>query len=183
MQVAREHKLIRYRIIVLIGLSIKNVSDFDSAPNSGIALISPVLFRQSELFYALLSAAIPPLNQYLRKFDTSQATQFGYHPDQYGSAGQTYQLGSISKQRSNNDTSKVITNTGRSKPDEVLGKSSGVNFNPAGYSQYKTRIEGPSNGKENDSTSNDSQEDGSIRRADSEEHIIRKDVVYEVRRE
>jgi len=183
MLVAREHKLTRYRIIVLIGLSVKNVSDFDSASNSGMALIPPVLFRQSELFYALLSAAIPPLNQYLRKFNTSQATQFGYTPDQYGSGGRSYKLESMPKQRTNNGTSQGVMNTARSKAEEILGNSSSVNFNPTGYSQYKTRIEGPVSGKENDSTSNDSQEGSSIRRADSEEHIIRKDVVYEVRRE
>lgn len=148
-----------------------------------MALISPVLFRQSELFYALLSAAIPCLNQYLRKFDTSNVTQFGYHRDQYGSAAENYQLDSISNQRSRNEASKITTQSGTGKADAVLGKSTGINFNPTGYSQYKARVEGPTDGKENDGTSNVSQEDSSIGRADSEEHIIRKDVVYEVRRE
>lgn len=168
---------------MLISLNIKYVSDFNSASNAGMALISPVLFRQSELFYALLSAAIPCLNQYLRKFDTTNATQFGYRPDQYGSAGGTYQLESMSNQRSKNEANTIATRPGTDKACEVLGKSTGSNFNPAGYSQYKARVEGPGDSKENDGTSNVSQEDGSIGRADSEEHIIRKDVVYEVRRE
>jgi hypothetical protein len=168
---------------VLIGFNIKYVSDFNSASNFGMALISPVLFRQSELFYALLSAAIPCLNQYLRKFDTTNATQFGYHPDQYGSAGDTYQLESMSNQRSKNEADKIATRGGAGKAYEVLGKSTGINFNPAGYSQYKARVEGPSDSKDNDGTSNGSREDSSTGRADSEEHIIRKDVVYEVRHE
>lgn len=148
-----------------------------------MALISPVLFRQSELFYALLSAAVPSLNQYLRKFDTAHATHFGYRADQYGSGGHTYQLDTMSNQRSKNRAGRVAPAKGTGHAGEVLGKSTGINFTPVGHSQYQTRIEGPNNGKNNDGTSNASQEEGSIGRAGSEEHIIRKDVVYEVRRE
>lgn len=168
---------------MLIGLNIKYVSDFNSASNSGMALISPVLFRQSELFYALLSASIPCLNQYLRKFDTKNATQFGYRSGQYGSASGGYQLESMSNQWSRNEPRGVGAQGGTGKAGEVLGKSTDINFNPAEYLRYKARVEGPSDGLENDSTSNASQEDHSTRRADSQEHIIRKEVVYEVRRE
>ncbi|KAL2437929.1 hypothetical protein ABEF95_009346 [Exophiala dermatitidis] len=175
---------LRLPIIVLIAMNIKYVANFNHASNAGIALISPVLFRQSELFYSLLSAAIPSLNQYLRKFDTRHAAQFGYTPDQYAYSGQAYQLESMSRSKNLTTTSNGIGgDNGPGKADEVLGVSTGFNFSNVGYSRYQTRVEGPANGKSHDGTSNDSQEAESIGRSNSEEHIIRKDVVYEVRRE
>lgn len=172
-----------FRIIVFIGLNIKYVSNSESVSDPGVAIISPVLLRQSQLLYALLSAAIPSLNQYLRKFDTTKVSQFGYRPDQYGSADNTYQLDSISNQRSQDriDDSTKENESGKAK--KVSANSTGINFNSTGYSQYQARIEGPNNGKEIDLSSNTSQGEGSIGRANSEEHIIRKDVVYEVRPE
>lgn len=175
-----EYSLTDESIIVFIGLSIKYVSDLNSASDAGVALISPVLFRQTELLYALFSAAMPALNQYLRKFDTRNATQFGYHPNQYGSSGRNYEMSNLSNHRTaagaGNKTTNVIDNG-----DGSLAKSSGADFRPAGHTQYYARVDGPNPSKGNDGVSSASQEDGSVGRHGSEEHIIRKEVVYDVR--
>ncbi|KAK6373891.1 hypothetical protein LTS17_007860 [Exophiala oligosperma] len=172
------------------GLNIKYVVRFNSASNAGMALVSPVLFRQAELFYALLSAAIPSLNQYLRKFDTTQATVYGYRSNAEASRGNTYQLESMSNGRSRNRSivgKMVPPNTGKGGDDydaEAMGKSTSIRFNPTGYSSYQAHVEGPPNtGHQQDGNSTVSQEDVSTGRAGSEDHIIHKDVVYEVRHE
>ncbi|EXJ53418.1 uncharacterized protein A1O5_13352 [Cladophialophora psammophila CBS 110553] len=181
--------VLRLPIIILICLQIKYVSDFNSASNAGIALTRPVLFRQAEVVYSLLSAAIPALNQYLRKFDTTQATVFGYNAGQYGSGGRTYQMDSLGAQRSKTEDTKNYTRMENDKADEVLGKSTGINFCPPSHTQYHASVEGPHNeginndGINNDGRSNASHEEGSLGRHNSDEFIIRKDVEYTIRHE
>lgn len=152
-----------------------------------MALVNPVLFRQAELFYALLSAAIPSLNQYLRKFDTTHATHYGYRSNADITRGNTYQLESMSNGRSRNrsDVGKAAppNTAGEAYDAEAMAQSTNIRFNPTGYSGYQAHVEGPQNAKVNDGNSNVSQEDMSTGRAGSEDHIIHKDVVYEVRHE
>ena len=74
------------------------------------------------------------------------------------------------------------TGGGSDRVDQTLGKSTSTNFTPATHAQYQATIEGP-NGVNNDGISNTSYEDGWDGRHNSEEHIIHKDVAYEVRRE
>ncbi|EXJ59770.1 hypothetical protein A1O7_03917 [Cladophialophora yegresii CBS 114405] len=192
---------LRLPIIILICLQIKYVADFDAASNAnaGIALTRPILLRQSEVLYSLLSAAIPALNQYLRKFDTTQATVFGYNANTHGSTGRSgaYQMDSLhaSGQRSKNGGSHANTKNyshldGTDEPltDEAqrVGKSTGINFVPANHAQYHASVEGPQGQGEafaNDGRSNASHEEGSLGRHNSEEFIIRKDVEYTVRHE
>jgi hypothetical protein len=166
-------------------VQIKYVSDFVSASNAGIALTRPILLRQSEVLYSLLSAAIPALNQYLRKFDTTQATMFGYNANTYGSAGRSYQMDSLNAQRSKNGDTKNFSQAGNDEPPhEDLGKSTGINFVPDSHAQYHVSVEGPhSEGFANDGRSNASHEEGSLGRHNSDEFIIRKDVEYTVRHE
>ncbi|KIW61215.1 hypothetical protein, variant [Exophiala xenobiotica] len=174
--------ILRLPIIIFIGLNIKYVSVFNTASDAGIALTSPVLFRESQLLYALFSAAVPALNQYLRKLDTTHATQFGYRTDQYGneSSGRAYELSRVAKQTNQGSM------TGNNGIDDINGsgaKSSGADFRNAGYTQYHARVDGPTMGKAHDGISSASQEDGSVGRNGSEELIIRKEVAYEVRDE
>jgi hypothetical protein len=165
-------------------VQIKYVSDFVSASNAGIALTRPILLRQSEVLYSLLSAAIPALNQYLRKFDTTQATVFGYNANTYGSAGRSYQMDSLNAQRSKNGDTKNYSQAGNDEPHEDQGKSTGINFVPDSHAQYHVSVEGPhSEGFANDGRSNASHEEGSLGRHNSDEFIIRKDVEYTVRHE
>ncbi|KIX00816.1 uncharacterized protein Z518_09881 [Rhinocladiella mackenziei CBS 650.93] len=173
--------ILRLPIIVFIGLNIKYVSDLNSASDAGVALISPVLFRQTELLYALFSAAIPALNQYLRRFDTRNATQFGYRPDQYGSSGHNYEMSNLSNHRTATGGGNKTANNGIGNGNGSMAKSSGADFRPAGYAQYHARIDGPNLGKSNDGVFSALQEDGSVGRHGSEEHIIRKEMVYDVR--
>ncbi|OAP56218.1 hypothetical protein AYL99_09397 [Fonsecaea erecta] len=176
--------VLRLPIIVLIGLQIKYVSDFSSASNAGIALTRPVLFRQAEVVYSLLSAAIPALNQYLRKFDTTQATVFGYNAGQYGSGGHSYQMDSLAAQGTKSNDTRNYTRMENDKAGEVLGKSTSINFCPPDHMRYHASVEGPHNeGFNHDGRSNVSHEEDSLGRHNSEEFIIRKDVEYTVRHE
>lgn len=169
--------LIDYSIIVLIALHIKYISDFTSASNAGVALTKPILLRESELLYSLLSASIPTLNQYLRKFETKQISQFGYTTGQYGSNSHSYQMESMPRK---DTTGTVKTRTNNAKSDEVLGKSTSSSFNTQMHTTDPATVEGP---PANDGISNASHEDGSLGRHNSDEYIIRKDMTYEVRYE
>jgi hypothetical protein len=165
-------------IIVFIGLSLKFLPVFDSASDPGVALARPILFRQAQLLYSLLSASIPSLNQYLRKFDTTQTSVFGYTPGQYGSSNGTYAMGSMAAGRSQNRDGR----TGTSKGDENGGRPDHASFTTPSHRQYQATVEGP-HAISHDVVSNASRDDGSIGRQNSEDHIIRKDVRYEVRAE
>ncbi|KEF57535.1 uncharacterized protein A1O9_05452 [Exophiala aquamarina CBS 119918] len=124
---------------------------------------------------------MPALNQYLRKFDTSNATQFGYRPDQYGATGHDYEMSNLSNHRMATGAGNKSANNGTGDSDDSAAQSSGADFRPPGYTLYHARIDGPRVGKSNDGVSSASQEDGSVERHGSEEHIIRKEVVYDVR--
>ncbi|KIW34857.1 uncharacterized protein PV07_01605 [Cladophialophora immunda] len=176
--------VLRLPIIVLICLQIKYVSDFSSASNAGIALTRPILLRQAEVVYSLLSAAIPALNQYLRKFDTTQATVFGYNASQYGSGGRSYQMDSLGGEGTKSNDTRNYTRMENDKADEASGKSTGINFCPPNHTRYHASVEGPHNeGLNNDGRSNVSHEEGSLGRHNSDEFIIRKDVEYTIRHE
>ena len=85
--------------------------------------------------------------------------------------------------KSRHDNEKTWTSSSSGgKANEVLGKSTGSNFNPSSHAHYNVTVEGQQNGGQ-DGISNVSQEDGSIGRHNSEEYIIRKDVRYDVRHE
>lgn len=178
-----KHTLIEESIIVLIVLNVKFVSDLDSASDAGIAVIKPVLVRQAELFYALFSAAAPALNQYLRKFDTRNVTQFGYHPEQYELGVGNYEMSNPTSHRTERGGGNTNRNHGTGNTDGFAVQSSGAGFRPPGYPVYHARIEGPKVSKSNEGICGASQDDGSVERHGSEEHIIRKEVVYHVRSE
>lgn len=193
-QHAKSPTLTTDRIIILIALQIKYISDFNSASNAGVALTKPILFRESEVLFSLLSAAIPAVNQYLRKFDTTQATVFGYNAGQYGSGGRSYQMDSLGAPKSKTNGTKNNTRNGTlngtrngtmNDERDDLAKGTGIDFGPTNHTQYHASVEGPhtEGGYNGDGRSNASHEDGSLGRHNSDEFIIRKDVEYTVRHE
>lgn len=135
------------------------------------------MFRCAQLLYSLLSASIPTLNQYLRKFDTKQASVFGYTPGDYGSGHGSYPMTSMGPAESRNRDPKMGTRNGNG---EDMGPS---NFSGSMHAQYHATVQGPQHGNRDDGVSNASHEEGSVGRQNSEDYIIRKDVRYEVRQE
>lgn len=149
------------RIILFIGLHLYYLSDFIDDPNKGVAVTKPVILRQAELLFSLFSAAIPALNLYLRKFQTISAPTFGYSPGTYG--GHSYGL-------------KSITTKSRgyaSAHDKTEIKDSFTSTSYRGNYQVTVDL-GKSKGERID----DGQE--SLVSHNSEEMIIRKDVIYEI---
>lgn len=178
-----EHTLIEESIIVLIVLNVRFVSDLNSASDAGTAVIRPVLVRQTQLFYGLFSAAAPALNQYLRKFDTRNATQFGYRPDQHELGDRNYEMSNLTNHRTERRGGNTNGNHGTGNQDGFAAQSSGNGFRAPGYPVYHARIEGPHVSKSNEGICSASQDGGSLERHGSEEYIIRKEVVYHVRSE
>lgn len=140
---------------MFIGLHISYLSVSTRDANKGVAITMPIVFRQAELLYSLFSAAIPALNQYLRKFSTVQAATFGYSPGTYG---YSYGLKSIAT-RSRGYTSAQ---------DEGATKDTFPSASRQGHLHNVATI----------SNSDDGQE--SLGRHNSEDLIIRKDVTVEV---
>ena len=127
-----------------------------------MSLTMPIIFRQAELLFSLFSAAIPALNQYLRKFNTTGAAAFGYTNGTYGGGG--YGLRSLGT-RHKTDTSRLNTVNGRS------------DFAPDNHGNYVATVDYV-NSKGN--RSDGSQDGHSLGRHNSDDMIIRKDVDYEV---
>jgi hypothetical protein len=130
--------------------------------DAGVAPISPVLIRQTELLYALFSAAIPALTLYLRRFDTRNATQSGYRQNQYGSSGHNYEMSNLSNHRIATGGGNTNANNGIDNGDDSAAQASCIDFRPLVHTQYHARIDGPNCGKSNYGVSSASQEDRSV---------------------
>ncbi|RMZ82152.1 hypothetical protein DV738_g1845, partial [Chaetothyriales sp. CBS 135597] len=167
---------LRIPIIIFITLHLKFLSDFNSAKNPSVALTKVQIFRECEIIYSLLSASIPALNQYLRKFNTQEATQFGFNPTRYANSGGSGRRGLPLKSFTKSKT-KGTQNASwnASSNDNII-----PNHNKS--TSYKALVNAQ-NGTTPDAMSNGSREDVSFGRHDSEDYIIRKDVHYEVRHE
>ncbi|RMD41550.1 hypothetical protein DV735_g3591, partial [Chaetothyriales sp. CBS 134920] len=167
---------LRLPLIIFIVLHLKFLADFDTSGSPSVALTKVQIFRQSEIVYSLLSASIPALNQYLRKFNTQEATQFGFNPTRYANSGGSGRRGlplkSFTKTKSKG-TQNASWNA--SSNDNIIS-----NHNKS--TSYKALVNAQ-NGTTQDAMSNGSREDLSFGRHDSEDYIIRKDVHYEVRHE
>jgi len=143
-------------IIMFIILHVHYLLAFTRTDNKGVAITMPVIFRQAELLFSLFSAAIPALNQYLRKFST-QGTPGSYSV--YGDGG-GYGL-------------KSLTRTTKKSHFDSMASRDG--FVSERHGNYKATVE--HQGRDE----NDSSADGiSLGRHNSDEMIIRKDVVYDV---
>lgn len=142
-------------IIMFIALHVHYLIIFTRTENKGVAITMPIIFRQAELLFSLFSAAIPALNQYLRKFST-QGTPGDYSA--YGNGG-GYGLRSMARTTKKSHHSQLDTMASK---DEWHGN-------------YKATVE--YHGRDE----NDSSADGvSLGRHNSDDMIIRKDVVYDV---
>ena len=160
------HTDLKFSIIVLAVLHITTLSEFTTSNNPGVALALPSVYLQVELFYALLSSAIPALNRWLRNFDTSMGTTWtsAYGSQQYGSndradksVGQSYRMDSI--------------NNSKLRPD---GPQQDNNAFTPGNREY---IASCMHGNNADGHSNHSHDD---RSTSSEDMIIRKSVGWKV---
>lgn len=69
-----------HRIVVLVALHIHYIREFTYSADKGVAIATPIMFRQAESLFSLLSASGPPLNQYLRRFQTTDVATFGFAP-------------------------------------------------------------------------------------------------------
>jgi hypothetical protein len=161
------HTDLKFSLIVLAILHITTLSEFTTSQNPGVALALPSVYLQVELFYALLSSAIPALNRWLRNFDTSMGTTWtsAYGSQQYGSTGradksvgQSYRMDSINNSKLRPEGSQQLDNNA---------------FTP-GNREYLASC---MHGNNADGRSNHSQDD---RSTSSEDMIIRKSVGWQV---
>lgn len=148
-------------IIVFIALHLYYLGKSTNSSNRGVAVSNVIIFRQAELLFSLFSAAVPALNQYLRKFSTVGTAAFGYSPGAYGAGG--YGLKSMTRRTKKSQSSQRDTTTGKD------------NFAPNHCMHYRATVDYQAR-EEHDSSA-----DGvSLGRHNSDDMIIRKDIAYEV---
>ena len=121
------------------------------------------------------------MNKWLRKFDTTQASTFGYHPSDY--VHTSYEF-------------NTLNSGSRSKSDHPIGNTGGQGHPQAGrpidrtsswepdklaqQSEYAYTIEPRNRNGAGDGISNTSVEDDHDGRNNSDEMIIRKHMAYEI---
>ena len=147
------------RIIIFIILHLYYLANFEQNNNKGVAITKPIIFRQAELLFSLFSAAVPALNQYLRKFSTQGA------PSNYATygGGGGYGLKSMTRR------------TGRTQLSHLDSMTGEGDFGPGNRGNYKATVE--YNGKDENDSATDAM---SLGRHNSDDMIIRKDVVFNV---
>jgi hypothetical protein len=169
---------------VLIALNLKYTSTFNSSSDPGTALVSPIAFRQAQVLFSLFSAALPALNQYLRKFDTSQATMFGYNANTYGSGGRSYQLHSLTQNSKIDNTPRNYSRLPTDRTINQTGRTTANDFEAANANaQYSVTVQCPAPHTETIKDDGISQEDTSASRHNSDDFIIHKNVEYTVSHE
>lgn len=145
-------------MITIVALHIYYIHKFVQSPDKGVAIVTPILFRQAESLFSLFSASSPPINQYLREFRTTDLATFGYTP------GGSYNLTSVSSRaRRLRAESDLPTLNGR--------------FAVPGQGSYQVIVE---SGGNHGAQCIDLQNDGSHGRSDGNEMIIRRDATYEI---
>lgn len=161
-----------YRTLLFIGVHLHYLSKFTHSSDKGVAITEPIIFRQVESLFSLFSAAVPALNQYLRKFQTTTAAIFGYSPGTYGS--HSYGLRSVSDRGKRSlGRDEGGGHTPHLEPSQMKDC-----FNPASQQgNYSATI---NHKPHEDGQSDNSQEVRSLGRHDSDEMMIRKGVSYEV---
>lgn len=145
----------RLPIVIIIALHVAYLSRSLDDPNRGVSLVKPLIIRQTQLLFSLFSAAIPALNQYLRKFTYMGTGTYG--PGSQG--GNSYGLKSLT--RATRDDSGHLRSRGEFNPQSSTTYTATV-----GHRGYSDRSTSPAN--------------TSLSRHDSEDMIIRKDVHYEI---
>jgi len=155
--------ILRLPLVVFIVLHVVYLSEAVTSQNKGVSFTRPIIFRQVELCYALLSAAVPALNQWLRQFDTSQRTAFGFDPTQYHTSSRAYQLSSMKRSRLRSHV-------------EPEGSTGPPKFTPT-TNKYQASCEWQNTNKDD---GNDSQDGVQSDRNNSEDMIIRKEMQYDI---
>lgn len=89
--------IVRLPIIIIIAVHVVYLSRSMDDPNRGVSLVNPLVIRQTQLLFSLFSAAIPALNQYLRRFTYTGTGIYGTS----SAAGHSYGLKSLTR---NDDT-------------------------------------------------------------------------------
>lgn len=175
--------------IILIGLHAHYIDLTTESTNPGIEIVTPIVYQQVQVLFAIVSAALPALNRGLRKFHTSMgSTWMDTQLSQNSGRGATApssgrQQGSIPLKSLDNLKSQTTqASLGRSKrrsldEDETrTGEQQDPNFRPDKV-QYNTAAYWGDT-IEPDARSGQSQES-----QNSESNIIRKDMQWQVRYE
>ncbi|EXJ77509.1 hypothetical protein A1O3_09736 [Capronia epimyces CBS 606.96] len=173
--------------IILIGLHAHYIDLTRHSSNPGVEIVTPVVYQQVQLLFALVSAALPALNRGLRKFNTSMGSTWMETTASQSSRQATRQktgrgtrsipLKSLNKSQDSDSRSK------RRSLDEdkvVAGEQpqqQDPNFRPDKV-QYNTSTYWGNNAIEPDARSGESQDS-----QNSEANIIRKDMQWQVRYE
>lgn len=131
-----------------------------------------MLIREGELLYALISASMPALNQYLRRFDTRNVTQIGCRPAQDGFGGGDYEMSNLPKHRMARRGINTPVHHGNGNIDRIAVQRSHTNFKALGFAVHYARNDGPHVNESNHGIFSVLQDDASLERQGSEDCII-----------
>jgi len=144
-------------VIAIVGLHYSKL--YYKASNPGIAIVAPVVCLQIELFYSLVSATIPNLKSFVQSFHSGMGIDVGLYSSHDQSGNRTYRLSST-KQNSGN-RSQVETQSFPESSNPLIGR-----LRPEHLKHTTTIHHSSRNGE--DSSHN------------SQEMIIRRDVMWNV---
>ena len=141
----------------------------------GASLATPMIFLLVRVFIAIMSAAIPSINRWLRKFNTSMGTR--WQNTAYGS-GQGYPSGVASRGKPGNSFKMVpLTSTNKSQngvlPETRTSFDNADRLDPR-RPEYRANIQGPGAAGQSESRT------GSQESVHSQSHIIRKATEWSV---
>jgi hypothetical protein len=146
-------------------LHLKFVSDYTQSHNPGIALVPVLVLQQVQLCWSLISATIPNLKSFVKSFSSG----FGIQLDP--SATQAYGSGRSGRTKSNGYELGSVNGKGGSKSRSADQSHNDVE----GHTPLTAALPQPEDNKSRDQDSIDS--------TGSQDHIIRKDVRWNIRYE
>ena len=149
-----------YSLAALSIIHLKYISDYTTSKNPGIALVSALVLQQVELCWSLISATVPNLKSFVKSFSSGfgiqldpTLTQGAYGSGRYkGTNG--YEMGSV--------------------PGKGDSKSRSGNRS---YNEIEHQDPIPQQPQDDDKIRRDQE---SIDSAGSQDHIIRKDVHWDI---
>ena len=149
-----------YSLVALSILHLKFISEYTTSNNPGIDLVPALVLQQVQLCWSLMSATIPNLKSFVKSFSSGFGIQLDPASTQaYSSSGRYnrshgYELGSVGKDSKSRSTNRSYHDIEEQGPLPQQVRSGG-----------KTR------------------DQESIDSVGSQDHIIRKDVQWNVRYE
>ncbi|OAP62853.1 hypothetical protein AYL99_02080 [Fonsecaea erecta] len=165
----------RLAVIALIGLHAHYIDVTTHSLNPGVKIVTPVVYRQVLVLFAIASAALPALNRGLRKFNTSMGGTWMDTTLSQASGGRETQ-GQASIPLKSMKTNKSSMNRSKRRSldeDEIDSADKNPNFRPDKVQHNTTAYWGKS--VDPDARSGQSQES-----QNSEAKIIRKDMQWRV---